>query len=147
MLIDMKYLLRHRSVAEALLHTPQQMGIAREQHLTLAKGGGGEVLAGEGRISCFRTLLRILRRFQLVDTVVRQRGEHIRYETRVWQRTFAVIPTIFDSYLLALSFLYRPQQGGQVPGGETSPQAGAVTSCDVVSAQILKMRRCKSSRK
>jgi len=36
-----------------------------------------------------------------------QRGEHVQYESRLWQQTLSVVPLIFDMYLLSLAFLYK----------------------------------------
>ena len=55
-----------------------------------------------------RTLLKILRRFQLADPVVRQRGEHVRFESKMWQRAWPAVKLLFDVYLLSLSFLDSP---------------------------------------
>ena len=99
MSIDMRYLLRHLCVATTLVR-PQ-----------------GRPRAGTEPVSSFRTLLRILRRFQVADPVVRQRGEHVRYEPRAWQKTLQIIPIFFDIYLLALAFIYIPAPAGGAGGG------------------------------
>ncbi len=98
MTIDMRYLLRHHCVAATLVRRP-----------------------GAGGVSPFRTLIRILRRFQMADPVVRQRGEHVRYEPKAWQKTLRVIPYLFDIYLLALTFIYNPS----LPGICNGPPADA----------------------
>ena len=39
----------------------------------------------------------------MVDAVVRERGQHVTYESKHWQRLFNIIPTLFDTLFVALS--------------------------------------------
>ena len=116
-----RYLLRHRPVAGTLLRPPPP---------PQASARGESIAPYLRHVRPLRTFLRILRRFQVADPVLRQRGEHVRYESKIWQRSWSVVPLLFDLYLQALSFLYT-EEGQEVigvrggDGGGDASRAGA----------------------
>jgi len=117
---QMRYLLRHTCVTSTLIAPPGSKAGSPAASMPAAA-----VPASSGQPLPFRTMLRVLRRFQLTDPVVRQRGEHVRYESKLWQRAVPAVRLIFEMFLMSLSFLQAPDQDAGKRQGAASHRTAA----------------------